>query len=286
MPRIAKQTAEPTEGSYLRSKRPVRVRRSFLGARRTWVWSGLLAAGMISAGLGLVYGMSRYLRTDPLFVYDQWFERDELRIDGLSRLDEEQIRVVFAPDRGKSLLDVPLRRRREDLLALPWVEQAVLARVWPNQLSVRIRERRPIAFVRLPKGGKRKSEQLRVIDAHGVLLDPPEGEALSLPVLTGVSPSMPLAERRKRTALLQGLIRDLDREQPYYSEQVSEVDLTDLVNVKVTTVHNGEPIELNMGDRLFRHRFEIFLEYIDSWKREYQSVRSVDLRFKGHVAIQ
>ena len=97
---------------------------------------------------------------------------------------------------------------------------------------------------------------------------------------------MPLADRAKRVALYQALIADLDAEAPRYSSRISEVDVADPRNAKLTTVNGGEMVQLQMGDESFRHRYQIFLKYFDSWKKEFGRVRTVDLRYKGVVATE
>jgi hypothetical protein len=67
---------------------------------------------------------------------------------------------------------------------------------------------------------------------------------------------------------------------------VSEVDVADQENAKAIAVFHGEAVELQMGDEHFRHRFELFMKYYPSWKHEFGAVRSVDLRFKGQVAVE
>ena len=106
------------------------------------------------------------------------------------------------------------------------------------------------------------------------------------PVLTGISASMLLPDRAKRVALYQELVADLDAAEPFYSFRISEVDVLDPHNAKLTTVYGGEMVQLQMGSESFRHRYEIFLKYVDSWKKEFGRVRTVDLRYKGVVATE
>ena len=62
--------------------------------------------------------------------------------------------------------------------------------------------------------------------------------------------------------------------------------MSDPQNARVTTIHEGDVIELQMGQRLFRHRWEVFLSYVDTWKKQYGRVNSVDLRYRGQVAVR
>ena len=85
--------------------------------------------------------------------------------------------------------------------------------------------------------------------------------------------------------LFESLVEGLDAEDPPYSGRISQIDVSSATNAKVTVVEDGEVVELLMGDKLFRHRFEVYLQYIDSWKRQFGKVASVDLRIKDQVVV-
>jgi hypothetical protein len=109
---------------------------------------------------------------------------------------------------------------------------------------------------------------------------------LTLPVISGVTPALPVEDRRTRIRLYLGLLEALDSAEPRYSSMVSEVDVADAENAKMIATFHGEAIELQMGDEHFRHRYELFLKYFPSWKREFGTIRSIDLRFQGQVAVE
>ncbi len=111
---------------------------------------------------------------------------------------------VFAGDYGRSIFSVPLDERRRRLLAVDWVEDAAVSRIWPNRLLVRITERQPVAFVSLPlHGGSGSAARFLLVDAQGVLLDPPSRAQFAFPVLTGLSDEQTDAERRIRVRAMQ-----------------------------------------------------------------------------------
>ncbi len=265
-------------GAYRRRK-PVRVRR-WIFDWRSWPWRPVLFTLTFLLGLGgVAYGVDRYVAKGPSFQ----LEASGLLITGLERVSEARVRAVFADDIGKSLMETPLEARRIATVAVPWVAEAAVVRLWPNRLWVDISERRPIAFVRVPAG--RGSLDLRMIDGRGVFLDPLSGEEFDLPVIDGVDPDASREEREKRVQLFQRLVAELDAEDPHYSGRISQIDVRDAANAKVTVVNAGEVVELLLGDALFRHRFEVYLQYIDSWKRQYGKVGSVDLRVKEQVVV-
>ena len=140
-----------------------------------------------------------------------------------------------------------------------------------------------MAFVRVAsaKGGLRS----RLIDSHGVFLDPIPGVRFELPVLDGVSPELPAPARRERVALYLALMTDLDGQEPRYGARISQIDVSDPLNAKITVAHLGDVVELEMGNDLFRHRFETFLKYIENWKQQFGSVGWVDLRYEDQVVV-
>ena len=268
--------------SYLRSRRPVRVRPGWLAWARRPLRQVLTILCLAAIALSAGYAVEAYLRSDARFVVAE----EGLRLTGLQHVSSEQARAVFASDWGTSLSDILLEERRRTLSELDWAGEVSILRVWPNRLWVHIEERRPIAFLRMPQDRQNRIETMSLIDSDGVLLPPPAGAAFQLPVLTGLTASMPLAERRERLKLLERLLDALDDREPKYSPLLSEIDLSDPTNVRVTTVHGADVIQLQMGDDQFRHRYALFLKYVESWKSEFGKVRAVDLRFEGQVAVR
>ena len=111
---------------------------------------------------------------------------------------------------GRSIFAVPLDERRRRLLAVDWVEDAAVSRVWPNRLLVRITERQPVAFVSLPlHRSSGSAARFLLVDAQGVLLDPPLRAQFAFPVMTGLSDDQTDAERRVRVRAMQALMDDL-----------------------------------------------------------------------------
>lgn len=272
--------ASEESSAYLRSKRPVHVRPGL----RAWAYRALrwgMAVVLVAAvGFSVAHAVETYLEAGPRFQL-----RDEgLRLTGLHYLSPARVQKVLAADIGTSVASIPLEERRQQLSGIDWVARASVLRIWPNRLWVHIDERHPIAFVRI-SGGKHTTST-RLVDGEGIFLDPPPGAAFSLPVITGIGPSMPLPERQKRLALFERLIAEIDSGDPPYSPLLSEIEISDLRNVRTNTVHGSDIIELQMGDDQFRHRYALFLKYVDGWKREFGKVRAVDLRFEGQVAVR
>ena len=245
-----------------------------------WLFLAVLTAGL---ALASVHSIDRFLEASPRFQFAS--DMSGLQVSGLNHVALSAVEQAFMGDVGASIGRVPLESRYRALLEIPWVEDAYVRRVWPSEIHVHIDERKPVAFVRLQTGDA-ESEVLKLIDAFGVFLDLPAAADYSLPVSRGITPGMTFGERRLRLGLLDTLVSELDSAEPTYSSQLSEIDLADPRNATVTTVYDQRAVDLQLGEQHFRHRFEVFLTYIDSWKEEYGDIRSVDLRFERQVVVQ
>lgn len=278
-PKTKRQDASGESDAYRRRKRPVRVR-SWVFDWRNWPWQPIFfTLAFIGLGATSVYAVNRYLGDGPRFRLAE----GGLAVTGVDRLDEAAIRGIFQEDLGLGLADVPVEVRRATLLETPWIAEASVARLWPDRIWVHIRERQPVAFVRLPasNGGLRA----RLIDAEGVFFDPIAGARFELPVLDGIPADLPAPSRKERVGLYLRLMNALESEEPRYGARVSQIDVSDPRNAKASVAHLGDVVVLELGDELFRHRFETFLKYIETWKRQFGSVASVDLRYEDQVVV-
>ncbi len=190
--------------------------------------------------------------------------------------------AVFGSDIGRNVFFVPLEERRKELEAIPWVERATVMRLLPNQIRVAVVEREPVAFVR-------SGEQIGLVDANGVLLSmSPEAMArrhYSFPVLTGIDPGDPPASRKARMAVYLRLMADLDSTGRHFSEQISEIDLTDPEDARVLMPEQGRDILAHFGDGDFLERYLRYKEYIGQWRQQYPHLAAVDLRFDRQVVL-
>lgn len=243
---------------------------------RTPAGWGALATLVIGSSLWGLTGL--LLQSGPFIVPPV---PDGLRIEGASVLRPGEVEQVFADDFGRSLADVNLADRLEQLESLAWVRTATVAKVWPNAISVTVFEREPVAYLRIPA-----SKTVRMIDMEGEILDLRSEGELSLPVLFGIDGAMPVEQRQLRLRLFKEVMQVFDAKGRAFAESVSEVDVSDVRNAVVLAKHDDQLIKLQMGDRHLRHRLDVFLNYIEAWRAEFGPVESVDLRFEKQVAVQ
>ena len=215
-------------------------------------------------------------------------DTDQIEIVGNHYVSRQAVLESFSPDIGKSILQVPLDGRRNQLEGIPWVSRAVVSRIWPNQIRVELAERTPIAYLR-------NGTDLSLIDAHGVILDRPVEANFQFPVVSGIVDAMPASDRELRMGLYAELLRDLDQVRPGASDHVSEVDVSDAEDLRATLagvnqmgiagVDDQGPVLVHFGGKDFDAKFRVFVENIAQWRATVGRVESVDLRFSRQVVV-
>ena len=241
-------------------------------------WSmvaGLLVFGMLFVGTAVAaLRVRRYALTDPEFLLSR-DRADALTVQGLRYTPRAKVQHVFATDFGRSIFAVPLAERRRRLLAIDWVEDAAVSRIWPDRLSVRIRERRPVAFVFFRSG-------VLLIDSHGVLLDPPAQAQFTFPVLSGVGEeeSEPLRLQRVHALL------EVQQELGPAAKDLSEVNASDLDNIHIVTQVDQRAMEFILGDTNFGPRYRNFLNHYAEIKRRSPEVKTFDLRLDDRITAK
>jgi cell division protein FtsQ len=231
---------------------------------------------------GLAFGakeVRQFVLTDPHFTVEPNFNPETgsgITFQGVQYAPLARIKQVFAPDFGQSAFHMPLAERRRRLLAIDWVEDASLTRLWPNRLVVRIRERKPVAFVHLPGG------RYVLIDAEGFLLTPPVRVRFDFPVITGITGDESEADRRDRVVAVQALIANLGPA----ANQISEVNASNVSNLRITTQIDQHAVELWMGDGNFSSRYQHFIAHYPEIRKTSEDVAVFDLRIDDRITTR
>jgi len=234
--------------------------------------AGLGLLGVSSAMAGLK--VRRFVTTDPQFTLSH-DRKDSLAIEGARYASRAKVQRVFSADFGHSIFSASLPARRRELLAIDWVEDASVSRVWPDRLIVRIRERQPVAFVTL-------RSTVLLIDRSGALLDPPAQAQFAFPVLSGVRESDTAAQRRERVRTFLRVQDDLG----YLAKDISEVDASDPDDVRIVAQVGNRALELLMGDSDFGRRYQNFLNHYPEIQKRSPEVKVFDLRLEDRITAK
>ena len=270
------------EPKYLRRQKPVEIRKRKFN-RKAWpLYRRILAATVAALCLGFaLYEAATYLLYSPGVLLKN---AGQIEVHGGRYVTAEAIAEKFSADMGRSVVRVPLTERREDIESLAWVEEAHVQRVMPNRIRVEIAERTPVAFLRT-------GNDLSLVDSHGVILDRPAEGQFHFPVVSGITEITPKATREQHMNLFVQFMKDIERVQPGAEDHISEADITEASDLRVTITglgtlsDSGSPILVHFGDSDFGNRYHLLAENIDQWRASAGSVDSVDLRFARQVVV-
>ncbi len=235
---------------------------------------------LIAIGLGIctsvsVYLVHRYLIHDPKFALSH--DRHEaVTIDGLHYGSKNKVERIFAEDADRSVFSVPLDERRRRLLAIDWVADAAVSRVWPDRLAVRIQERKPLAFVEV-------ESTVMLIDGQGMLLEPPPRSQFTFPVLNGVRAEDPPSRRMDAVRALLDVEEALG---PAAMKEVSEVNAVDPGNLRIVAQVNKSVVNLILGEDNLGARYRNFIEHYPEMRKRFPEARTFDLRLDDRIAAR
>lgn len=257
--------------------RAASLKRGFLIAASVM---GLVAVGL--AGVWVFARAESYLIRDAHFTIpqprDYGEESDNIKIYGVKHAPRDRVRAVFARDIGRSLYLFPAAERRRNLLAIDWVKEANVQRVWPNEVRVHITERTPVAFV--PAGVTDSGgERFSLIDEEGRLLTPTDKATFPVPVLTGVGPELDVATRKDRLRLVMRMLTEIGPA----GEKLSEIDVAHPESLRVTMEAGGRAVTLVLGSEHYRQRLNNFLDRAEEIHKRLPEAKVLDLRLEDRI---
>jgi cell division protein FtsQ len=269
------------EPRYLRRQKPVEIRRKkFSGRgwpfyRRVLVLTVAGAAGLTAS----IYG-ARFLLYSPAMLL---LKPEQIELTGNHIVSREAVLQQFVHDHNRSVLRVALDARRSQIEQIPWVESASVQRILPNRIRVELTERTPVAFAR-------NGNELALIDAHGVILDRPQGEDLRFPIVSGVSEEVPRDQREKRMQTYQEFMKGIDMVRAGSSEGVSELDLSNPKDLRVVMTGLAGPtdsqaVTIHFGAGEFTGKYKMLVDNFSQWQANTGRVQSIDLQYMRQVVV-
>ncbi len=266
------------ESPFLRGQKRVSARRGSLpkktANRLKWTALALVVLTVLAA-FGVV--LYRYGKHSWRFRIDS---SDQIEVSGAQHISHAQIMEVLGGDIGRNIFFIPLSQRKQQLEQIPWVESASVMRFVPNRLRVEIHERTPVAFARI-------GAHISLIDAGGNLMELTPGgrHKYSFPVIAGMNAGEALSTRAVRMKNYDDLMEQLDSSGAHYSQEISEVDLTDPDDVKVLTADPDGEVLVHLGSGNYLQRYKIYVTHVQAWRQQFSKLDSVDLRYDGQIIL-
>ena len=264
------------ESPFLRGQKRVSARRSSLPKKAAsgLLWASLAAAilclGAIAAAAVYEYGERSWrFRVES---------SDNIEVTGMENVTKAQIMEVMGANIGRNIFFIPLSQQKAQLEQIPWVESASVMRFVPNRLKVEVHERTPVAFARV-------GPRIFLIDAGGTLMELPQKHKYSFPVILGMNPGEPLSTRAPRMKAYNELVEELDSGGARYSQDLSEVDLSDLENLKVRVNDPAGDVLVELGSSEYLKRYKTYVSHVQEWRQQFQKLESVNLRYDNQVIV-
>ena len=239
-----------------------------------------LATSVLAGAIYAAQQAEQFLVSEPRFFLpgppDYGLESPNLELHGIRYSSRARILNVFSRDFGRSLFLLPLADRRAALLKVSWVRDAAVIRLWPNRVTVEITEREPAAFINFKVDSMNR---WALIDADGVILEPPPRAPFKLPVIAGIGAGEPQSMRGTRVRRMQRMMSGLGP----LGDKISEIDVADLDNLRITEQIGGNSIVLMLGDTNFASRLQNFLDHYPDIHRKMPNAGTFDLRLDDRI---
>jgi cell division protein FtsQ len=223
-----------------------------------------------TAGIAVVSGLCWFAYEVILFARSTpRFDVQKFSVSGLRRVDENQVLARAGFELGTNAFDVNLREIRERVEQIQWVRHALVERVLPDQIIIKVVEREPIGLGRI-RG------EIYQFDEDATILDPDPTIGTSFPILDGLGGD-PVRNVRK-VEIYRKVVEDLG------PASLSEIRIND--SDEVSVVEAGDPLMVSLGTNDYRNRWLRYLELRPQIQQQYPQAVRVDLRFKNQVIVR
>jgi POTRA domain, FtsQ-type len=261
----------------VRSRRASQHRiRSAVGVLWKVVVLGAVCGGVY---IGLRQGAKRLFFENP----DYQVKTIELQTDGT--LQRDQVLKAVDLHEGENIFGVNLAQVRNRIQQLPQADEVEVVRKLPNEIDIRIVERRPFAWITSDTEitDPFTSDHAFLVGKRGVLMKQKKllPEYLGLPLILGctsesLEPGKVIESPEAKTAL--ELLSLTERSDLQTRFQIREIDISKSYCLVVTEKNHGRVMFglSDLEDQL--RRLQVFLDYCDNTKQELETLNLVAQR--------
>jgi cell division septal protein FtsQ len=193
-----------------------------------------------------------------------FFQVRSVEVQGTSRVAKDEVQALVRQLAEKTgVWNADLTSMTARIERLPWVRTAVVSRVLPDGVRVRISERVPRVVVRTTSGRFRWADEEAVL--LGEMLPTDQIPAFFLRGLAEEDSETAANENRERVVKFLELQRDWDA--AGLSERVSEVNVFDLRDVRAQLAGDSSQIEVRLGSQDQAKRLKEALNVLDEQRQ-------------------
>jgi len=246
-------------------------------APRRRSWRGFaVSAGSAVAGLCLAAAiwqgaptLWRTLKGHP------YFRVTTVDVAGNLRLSRADILQSAGIAEGMSIWDAVPHTTRMQIEQNAWVERASVRREFPSRISIRVRERRPLAIARL--------DGLQYVDRHGRILGPlRDDDSRDFVIITGLQQNESDGFTAVGLHRAARLLRLCERVACF--EALSEVHVARRRGITVYPAR--PPVAVTLGWGGWREKLVRSARVFALWEGQAERLEAVDVSFRDQVVVR
>ncbi len=206
------------------------------------------------------------------------FRVREVKVSGVNHLESEYVRQLSGVDGYDNLITLPVRKLEKNLLQEPWIKEVIISRKIFGTVSIKVKERIPIAVLDL-------DGDVYLLDGEGYAINrDPESKMIDLPRISWISALPPEEGIRVNDEKIQGALKILSR---LPAGLKSLINYADPFNKKGNVLKTKEGIEIYYGkaDRLSDKNIALETIFQDIRERKIE-VEYVDVRVPENPVIK
>jgi cell division septal protein FtsQ len=217
------------------------------------------------------------------------FDLSDIQISGCRHQDAGTLENIIREEFPANVLRINLVAAVRRLEKETWVKRVEIHRVLPSSLALRIEEREPTVLLEL--GGAQM-----MADSEGVLLGKYKREfgKIESPIFRGLAGKDPKAyethynENAGRIRRGVAMLTEIAAEMPRDVRNISEIDLSELNNIKIML--DNDQVEICMGSENYLKRFSGFVgdptNKYQELKNQGVQVAQIDLSNDGQIVYK
>ena len=217
------------------------------------------------------------------------FNLRRVSIKGCLRQNAVDLENIIREEFPASVLRIDLDKARRRLERETWVKRVEIHRALPSSLALRVVEREPVVLLEL--GGMQM-----MADSEGVLLGAYRREfgKINSPIFKGFigvdseSYAAHQKENAERIRHALAMLTEIAAEMPQDVQKISELNVSELNNIKI--LMKNDPVEIFMGNGNYLKRFNSFMGDTTNRYKELKNqgiqVAQIDLSNDGQIVYK
>ena len=215
--------------------------------------------------------------------YRQIFEVKEIAINGYEILDKKDYQEIVDQFDIRSIHGVKMQKIAETIEANPFVKAARVSRRFPNQITINIVERKPLAILNM--------DSFLMLDGEAVVLpDHKYSQSVLVPILSGFNTALDLYPEGEKTYSIKvkeavAILNKLSNGYPTLYENISELTLNS--HDEYVIILADRPTRVILGKNDVFSKLNILKNFEEALgQRQLTDYRLLDIRYKKQLVVR